>query len=220
MPTEYFSHSQFIDGSDPTQLSGSGAFTGIQGNFFDACGASSSCQGRAYLVRIAGRLQHMESMLNKQSRFQRCSMGCLSHIHLLPTNGRAATVDTPMSSRPRLHVGHAFEGSSPGAGVTGLALHMMGTIKDMVDGTASVSVPRWCRNNELERGYSRCNYAMLRVLLRANLVHDSSGKTESIAAVPAMTASDGGLCGIPFLRLDATIRPASSACYDLTLERS
>jgi len=28
---------------------------------------------------------------------------------------------------------------------------------------------------------SRCNYAMLRVLLRANLVHDSSGKLKSIA---------------------------------------
>jgi len=43
-----------------------------------------------------------------------------------------------MSSKPQVTCGTChFEGSSPGAGVTGLALHMMGTIKDMVDGTAS-----------------------------------------------------------------------------------
>jgi RHS repeat-associated protein len=131
------SHSQFIDGSDPTQLSGSGAFTGIQGNFFDACGASSSCQGRAILSGSPDAFSNMESMLNKQSRFSTLLDG-LSLAHPFITDqwkggdgGYAHVIKAP-GYMWDMH----FEGSSPGAGVTGLALHMMGTIKDMVDGTA------------------------------------------------------------------------------------
>ena len=60
------SHSQFIDGSDNTQLNGSGAFTNISGNFLSDCGGS--CQGRASLQEEApGAFAATESQLNKAS---------------------------------------------------------------------------------------------------------------------------------------------------------
>ena len=56
--------SVFIDGSDHTQLNGSGAFAGISGNFFDACGGS--CQGRASLSGSADAFANMAASLNHQ----------------------------------------------------------------------------------------------------------------------------------------------------------
>src|SRR5271157_2683964 len=59
-------HSQFIDGSDPTQLNGGGAFANISGNFFSDCGGS--CQGRASLSELApGAFANTEAQLHKQS---------------------------------------------------------------------------------------------------------------------------------------------------------
>jgi len=131
-------HSQFIDGSDPTQLSGSGAFAGIQGNFFDACGASSSCQGRATLSGPASAFDNMKNILSQQSRFSTLLDG-LSLAHPFITDqwkggdGGYAHVIKAKGYMWDMH----FEGSAPGAGVTGFALHMLSTVRDIANGTAS-----------------------------------------------------------------------------------
>lgn len=132
------SHSQFIDGSDATQLSGSGAFAGIQGNFFDACGGGSSCQGRATLSGSSSAFSNMENTLSKSSRFATLLDG-FSGAHPFISDqwkggdgGYAHVIKAP-GYMFDMH----FEGSSPGAGTTGFALHMLGTIKDLANGTAS-----------------------------------------------------------------------------------
>jgi RHS repeat-associated protein len=130
------SHSQFIDGSDPTQLGGSGAFSGITGNFFDSCGGS--CQGRATLTGTAGAFTSMKAALTKQSGFATLLDG-LSMAHPFISDqwkggpgGYAHLIKAPGDIMD-MH----FEGSAPGAGLTGFVLHMVGTIKDISNGNAA-----------------------------------------------------------------------------------
>jgi len=129
--------SQFVDGSDPTQLKGSGAFSGIQGNFFDACGGNSSCQGRATLSGSAAAFDNMKSTLSQSGRFSTLLDG-FSLAHPFVTDQYRGGVGgyAHVIKAPGYMWDMHFEGSSPGAGVTGFALHMLGTIKEMVDGTA------------------------------------------------------------------------------------
>ena len=130
------SHSQFIDGSDATQLKGSGAFAGIQGNFFDACGQNSSCQGRATLSGSSAAFNNMEATLSHSSRFSTLLDG-LSLAHPFITDQyRSDGGYSHVIKAPGYMWDMHFEGSSPGAGVTGFALHMLSTIKEISDGTA------------------------------------------------------------------------------------
>ena len=98
------------------------SFTDANGNTrLNLAAAARSQEFKETSSMLVGRAVHAKAGLSCPDRrtpsatwkvcliskvaFQRCSMGCLSHIHLLPTNGRAATVDTPMSSRPQVTCG-------------------------------------------------------------------------------------------------------------------
>lgn len=127
--------STFIEGSDATQVSGSGAFSGITGNFFNACGGS--CQARGTLTGSADAFASMKSQLVKSSAFKSFLDG-LSMAHPLisqqwkDANGYAHLIKAPGDIMD-MH----FEGASTGAGLQGFILHAVSTIKDMANGNAS-----------------------------------------------------------------------------------
>jgi len=126
------SHSQFINGSDPTQLIGApgSAFAGMKANFFDACGSSSSCQGRFTLYGTKDQFQIMESTLQKQGKFKTLVDG-LSFAHPFNTDqwkgGGPNNNYVHMIKAPGYHMDGHFEGS------TDAGLHAFGTIKDLFD---------------------------------------------------------------------------------------
>ena len=129
--------SQFIDGSDPTQLIGAqtpgSAFAGMRANFFDACGPSSSCQGRFTLYGTTTQFNTMESTLHPQGGFKTFLDG-FSGAHPFFTDqwkGGGPNNDyVHMISAPHYRMDGHFEGSTdPG-------IHAFSTIKDLVDGAA------------------------------------------------------------------------------------
>jgi RHS repeat-associated protein len=130
------SHSQFIDGSDPTQLIGAqgSAFGGMKANFFDACGSSSSCQGRFTLYGTKDQFNTMESTLHKQGGMKTFLDG-FSGAH--PFNADQWKGGGPnnnyvhMIKAPGFHMDGHFEGS------TDAGLHAFSTIKDLADGDAA-----------------------------------------------------------------------------------
>lgn len=128
--------SVFIEGSDPTQVSGSGAFSGITGNFFNACGGS--CQARGTLSGgTRDDWKNMKDSLVKSSAFKSLLDG-LSMAHPLisqqwkDANGYAHLIKAPGDIMD-MH----FEGASTGAGLQGFILHTVSTIKDMANGNAA-----------------------------------------------------------------------------------
>lgn len=127
--------STFIEGSDATQVSGSGAFSGITGNFFNACGGS--CQARGTLTGSADAFTSMKSQLVKSSAFKSFLDG-LSLAHPLisqqwkDANGYAHLIKAPGDIMD-MH----FEGASTGAGLQGFILHSVSTIRDIANGNAS-----------------------------------------------------------------------------------
>jgi hypothetical protein len=126
--------SQFIDGSDPTQFSGSGAFTNITGNFFSDCGGS--CQGRAALSGTADAFAATESQLNKQGGLltflDRFSGAHKSGAQWKDSNGYVHMLQDP-SGRMEMH----FEGHLTGVDVQQFVLHMGDTIRDATSGRAN-----------------------------------------------------------------------------------
>lgn len=129
--------SQFIDGSDPTQVNGAqgSAFAGIQGNFFDACGGS--CQGRATLTGTADAFRNMKAALTKQGRFATLVDGLsLAHPFIADQWKGGPGGYAHLIKAPGYLMDMHFEGSAPGAGLTGFVLHMAGTVKDIANGHA------------------------------------------------------------------------------------
>jgi hypothetical protein len=125
--------SQFIDGSDRTQLNGGGAFANITGNFFSACGGS--CQGRASLTGTPEAFAATESQLNKQSAFM-SRLDRLSGAHNAGSqwkdgNGYVHMLNS--SGQMEMH----FEGHPTGVDVQQFVLHMVDTIRDSVSGRAA-----------------------------------------------------------------------------------
>jgi hypothetical protein len=127
-------HSQFIDGSDNTQLNGSGAFANITGNFFRDCGGS--CQGRAALTGTAAAFAATESQLNKASGaeglFDRLFTGAHKagsqwsdddgYVRMLQNSGRM-----------ELH----FQRHPTGVDLVNLVLHAVDAIRDRSSGRAA-----------------------------------------------------------------------------------
>ncbi len=126
--------SQFIDGSDNTQLSGSGAFAGIQGNFFSDCGGS--CQGRASLSETTkNAFASAEAALHKQSGLT-TALDRLSQAHKAgdqwkDSNGYVQMLNP--SGQMEMH----FEGHPTGVDVQQFVLHMVDTIRDAASGRAA-----------------------------------------------------------------------------------
>ena len=129
----------FIDGSDRTQLNGSGAFAGITGNFFDACGGS--CQGRASLSGSADAFANMAASLHHQG-------GLMTMIDLLSgahkggdqwkdSSGYDHVLFHPgTNGQPGRYEMH-FEGHPTGVDVQQFVLHMVDTIRDAASGRAA-----------------------------------------------------------------------------------
>ena len=126
--------SQFIDGSDPTQLNGSGAFSNISGNFFSDCGGS--CQGRASLSELApGAFANTEAQLHKQSALM-SAIDLLSGAHKPGSQWKDSNGYVHMlnpSGQMEMH----FEGHPTGVDVQQFVLHMVDTIRDAASGRAA-----------------------------------------------------------------------------------
>lgn len=126
--------SQFIDGSDNTQVNGSGAFSNITGNFFSDCGGS--CQGRASLSGSAAAFAATESQLNKQggltTALDRLSGAHKGGAQWKDSNGYVHMLQSP-SGQMEMH----FEGHPTGVDVQQFVLHMVDTIRDATSGRAN-----------------------------------------------------------------------------------
>jgi RHS repeat-associated protein len=126
-------HSQFIDGSDQTNVNGGGAFTGIEGRFFSDCGGS--CEARGSLYGSASAFANAEAALNKQSAFM-SALDRLSGAHKAGSQWKDSSGYVHMlnpSGQMELH----FEGHPTGVDVQQFVLHMVGTIRDAVSGRAA-----------------------------------------------------------------------------------
>jgi RHS repeat-associated protein len=125
--------SQFIDGSDNTQLNGSGAFANITGNFFSDCGGS--CQGRASLSGSPEAFAATEAQLHKQSGLM-TAIDRLSGAHKAGSQWKDSNGYVHMlnpSGQMEMH----FEGHPTGVDVQQFVLHMVDTIRDAVSGRAA-----------------------------------------------------------------------------------
>lgn len=129
-------HSRFIDGSDETDVNGatSGAFNGIQGRFFDACGGS--CEGRASLYETTpGAFASAEAALHKQGGFMN-AIDLLSGAHKSGAQWKDSSGYVHMlnpSGQMEMH----FEGHPTGVDVQQFVLHMVDTIRDATSGRAA-----------------------------------------------------------------------------------
>ena len=127
--------STFIEGSDATQVAGSGAFSGITGNFFNACGGS--CQARGTLTGSADAFASMKSQLVKSSAFKSFLDG-LSMAHpLVSQQWKDASGYAHLIKAPGDIMDMHFEGAATGAGLQQFILHTVSTIKDIVNGNAA-----------------------------------------------------------------------------------
>ena len=128
-------HSRFIDGSDETDVNGSGAvFNGIEGKFFSDCGGS--CEGRASLYETSpGAFANAEAALHKQSGFM-SALDLLSGAHKPGSQWKDSSGYVHMlnpSGQMEMH----FEGHPPGVDVQQIVLHMVDTIRDAASGRAA-----------------------------------------------------------------------------------
>jgi RHS repeat-associated protein len=128
-------HSRFIDGSDETDVNGSGAvFSGIEGKFFSDCGGS--CEGRASLYETSpGAFANAEAALHKQSGFM-SALDLLSGAHKPGSQWKDSSGYVHMlnpSGQMEMH----FEGHPTGVDVTNFVLHMVDTIRDAASGRAA-----------------------------------------------------------------------------------
>jgi len=128
-------HSRFIDGSDETDVNGSGAvFSGIQGKFFSDCGGS--CEGRASLYETTpGAFASAEAALHKQGGFM-TAIDLLSGAHKSGAQWKDSSGYVHMlnpSGTMEMH----FEGHPTGVDVQQFVLHMVDTIRDATSGRAA-----------------------------------------------------------------------------------
>jgi len=128
-------HSRFIDGSDETDVNGSGAvFSGIEGKFFSDCGGS--CEGRASLYETTpGAFANAEAALHKQGGFM-TAIDLLSGAHKPGSQWKDSSGYVHMlnpSGQMEMH----FEGHPTGVDVTNFVLHMVDTIRDASSGRAA-----------------------------------------------------------------------------------
>ena len=126
--------SQFIDGSDNTQVNGSGAFSNITGNFFSDCGGS--CQGRAALSGSAAAFAATESQLNKQGGLT-TALDRLSGAHKGGAQWKDSNGYVHMLQSPAGQMEMHFEGHPTGVDVQQFVLHMVDTIRDATSGRAN-----------------------------------------------------------------------------------
>jgi RHS repeat-associated protein len=126
------SNSRFIDGSDRTDVNGSGAFNGIQGQFNSNCGGSCEAKGSLYnLPGHDGAVAALEKMIGKsfednlnffgghgKANNYRFGDGQLTHIvdHL----------DGKNKGKQEIH----FEGHAPGSNLQNFVLHQVDAIRD------------------------------------------------------------------------------------------
>jgi hypothetical protein len=126
------SNSQFIDGSDRTDVNGSGAFNGIQGQFNSNCGGSCEAKGSLYnLPGHDGAVAALEKLIGKsfednlnifgghgKADNYRFGAGQLTHIvnHL----------GGPDNGKQEVH----FEGHAPGRNLQNFVLHQVDAIRD------------------------------------------------------------------------------------------
>lgn len=129
----------FIEGSDQTDVDGSGLFSGLQGHFVSACGGS--CDARGSLTGPASAFATMEGQLNRQS-------GVMSGLDLLSgahskgiqwkdSNGFIHVIQNGLGTRNAGITEMHFEGHPTGVDVTQFVLHMVDTIRDASNGAAA-----------------------------------------------------------------------------------
>ncbi len=128
---------QFIEGSNQTNMNGSGIFSGLVGQFVSACGGS--CQARGSL---AGDPTRAEQALNQQSKFM-TAIDLISGAHTPGTqwkdsNGYIHMLFHPDTGKTELH----FEGHPTGVDVTNFTLHLVDTIRDAASGRAAAERDR------------------------------------------------------------------------------
>ena len=95
---------QFVEGSNRTDLFGSGIYLGTKGQFIDACGGS--CKARGSLVGMAGErnspfIDRAEGFLNQRSGFT-TALDRLSGAHDPESNGWIRQVLIMSSHSPQV----------------------------------------------------------------------------------------------------------------------
>ena len=141
------SNSQFINGSDETDVNGSasGAFNGIQGRFNSDCGGSCEAKGSLYdLLGHGGAVSALEKMIGKsfednlnffgghgKADNYRFGAGQLTHIvnHL----------GGPDNGKQEVH----FEGHAPGSNLQNFVLHQVDAIRVSVQPSPLVEWLDW-----------------------------------------------------------------------------
>ena len=131
-----FSNSIFIDGSDQTNVNGSGMFAGIQGRFNSDCGGSCEAKGSLYDLS-PGAVSALEKQIGAsledklnffgghgKSISYRFGDDQLTHI----VNHLAG----PDAGRQEVH----FEGHPPGRDLVNFVLHQVDAIRDKANGQA------------------------------------------------------------------------------------
>jgi RHS repeat-associated protein len=126
------SNSRFIDGSDQTNVNGSGAFGGIQGQFNSNCGGSCEAKGSLFdLPGHAGATANLEQMIGKSF---------IDNLNFFGGHGKADNyrfgddqlthivnhLAGPDAGRQEVH----FEGHPPGRDVVNFVLHQVDAIRD------------------------------------------------------------------------------------------
>jgi RHS repeat-associated protein len=126
------SNSRFIDGSDETDVNGSGAFNGIQGRFNSNCGGSCAAKGSLYnLPGHDGAVANLEKKIGKSLE---------DNLNFFGGHGKADNyrfgadqlthivnhLDGPDIHKQEVH----FEGHAPGRDVANFVLHQVDAIRD------------------------------------------------------------------------------------------
>ena len=134
----------FIEGSDQTDVNGSGLFSGLQGHFISACGGS--CEARGSLTGPASAFAAMEGHLNRQSGFM-SGLDLLSGAHNKGIQWKDSNgfIHVIQNGQGTLNAGVTemhFEGHPTGVDVTQFVLHMVDTIRDATNGDAAAEKNR------------------------------------------------------------------------------
>ena len=130
---------RFIEGSDQTDVTGSGLFSGLQGHFISACGGS--CEARGSLTGPESAFTAMEGQINQQSGFI-SAIDLLSGAHSRGTQWKDANgfihviLNGPHTKNAGITEMH-FEGHPTGVDVTQFVLHMVDTVRDANSGAAA-----------------------------------------------------------------------------------
>jgi len=136
---------QFIDGSNQTNLSGTGIFGGLEGHFNSDCGGSCFSRGSLSGDFTALGDAWKNGLINQQSGFS-TALDLLSGAHANgeqwkdPQNILHIIHDTSgvNAGLTELH----YEGHPAGVDVTNFVLHMVDTISDKVSGRAAAERDR------------------------------------------------------------------------------